>query len=67
MTSSIAPVTESPEVQGPCTVGECESCGATVLITDRDQADSFDLYGPRQCCECGERQFHRVSVDEALK
>ena len=67
MTSSIAPVTESPEVQDPCAVGECESCGATVVITDRDETDSPDLYGPRQCCECGERQFRRVSVDVALK
>ena len=67
MTSFTVPTAESPDVQGPCEVGECGSCGATVLVIERDETKSLDLYGPRERCECGGSQFRRVSVDEALK
>ncbi len=57
----------SPEVEGPCHVGECESCGETVLVTDPDETEALDRYGPRECCGCGANEFDRVSVDEAMK
>lgn len=66
MSRSTAPTAESPEVEGPCDVGECESCGTQVLVTDDGETDSLNLYGPRKSCECGSSRFRRVSVDEAL-
>lgn len=67
MTRSTISNAASPKVEGPCDVGECESCGETVLVTDPDKTESLDRYGPREGCECGANEFHRVSVDEAMK
>lgn len=67
MTRSTVPTAESPEVEGLCDVGECASCGTQVLVTDDEETDSLDLYGPRESCECGSRRFRRVSVDQALQ
>lgn len=65
MTRPTARTAESPEVQGPCEVGECEPCGTRVLVADDGETDPLDLYGPQESCGCGEEQFYRVSVDEA--
>ena len=50
-----------------CRVGECVSCGATVLVTDDEESDSFSRYGSREFCKCGGTSFRGISVDEALK
>ena len=67
MNVSTATETAPTEVQTPCEMGECASCGATVLVTDSDEMDSLKRYGPHETCECGGSEFVRVSVDEALK